>query len=72
MEVMGIYSSCFSFMLKYIYIDEEYSKWLETVVSGDPDKLCPESLLKYHLIKNEININYIDSLTEHYVNFIFN
>ena len=66
MEVMGIYSSCFSFMLKYIYIDEEYSKWLETVVSGDPDKLCPESLLKYHLIKNEININYVDSLTEHF------
>ena len=47
-------------------MDEEYPKWLETVVSGDPDKLCPESLLKYHLIKNEININYVDSLTEHF------
>jgi hypothetical protein len=66
MEVMDIYSSCFSFMLKYIYMDEEYPKWLETVVSGNPDKLCPESLLKYHLIKNEVDINYIDSLTKHF------
>ena len=66
MSIMDIYSNCFSYMLKYIYMDEDYPKWLETVVSGNPDKLCPESLLKYHLIQNDVKINYIDSLTDNF------
>ena len=57
-------------MLKYIYMDEEYSTWLDGVVDQNPDKLCPESLLKYHLIKNNINIEYIDSLTEYFTAYI--
>jgi hypothetical protein len=66
MDIINSYSNCFSYMLKYIYMDEEYPKWLETVVSGNPDKLCPESLLKYHLIQNDVKINYIDSLTDNF------
>jgi hypothetical protein len=66
MEVMDTYSNCFSSMLKYIYMDEDYSNWLDEVVDENPDKLCPESLLKYHLISNDIEINYVDSLTEHF------
>jgi hypothetical protein len=66
MEVMDTYSNCFSSMIKYIYMDEDYSQWLDEVVDENPDKLCPESLLKYHLISNNIEINYVDSLTENF------
>lgn len=66
MDIMDTYSNCFSYMLKYIYMDEKYPEWLDTVVSGNPDKLCPESLLKYHLIQNDVKINYIDSLTDNF------
>ena len=66
LENINTYSSCFSFMLNYIYMEEEFKSWLDTVVSHNPDPICAESLLKYHLIKNNVEINYIDSLTEHF------
>jgi len=66
MEIMDVYSNCFSHMLEYIYIDEGYPEWFKPLISDHPDKLCPESLLKYHLVKNEIPINFINSLTEHF------
>jgi hypothetical protein len=66
MEIMDIYSNCFSYLLKYIYLDEEHTAWLDTVVSDNPDELCPEGLLRYHLLKENITINYIDSLTDNF------
>lgn len=64
-SIARVYADYFSFMLYYIYIDGEYKTWLESLVFN-PDVICAESLLKYHLIKNEIEIEYIPSLTEYF------
>jgi len=64
-EIARIYADYFSFMLSYIYIDKNYKSWLSDLVSN-PDLICAESLLKYHLIKNQVKIEYIPSLTNHF------
>jgi len=66
MEIAEIYADYFSFALYYIYMDGKYKEWLDTVISENPDPIHPESVLKYHLIKNRVDINYIPSLNPEY------
>jgi len=66
MEVAEVYSNYFSYILNYVYMDEEFGEWLKTV-TRTADKIVAESLLKYHVVvKNNIEVNYVDSLTEHF------
>ena len=64
-RIARIYADYFSYMLYYIYVEEDYVTWLKDLVVN-PDPICAESLLKYHLIKNEVDIEYIPSLTNHF------
>ena len=63
---MKVYSTYFSHIISYVYMDEQYWEWLCSVVSDTPDKIVAESLLKYHIISNNIDVNYISSLTNHF------
>lgn len=64
-KIARIYADYFSFMLSYIYVNPDYVTWLEDLVVN-PDPICAESLLKYHLITNEVEIAYIPSLTDYF------
>jgi hypothetical protein len=65
-QIADIYSDYFSYILNYIYMDAEYGEWLTTVTST-ADKTVAESLLKWHVVlKNNIEVNYVESLTEHF------
>jgi len=65
-EIMKVYSTYFSHIISYVYINEQYWEWLCSVVSDVPDKIVAESLLKYHIISNNIDINYVSSLTNNF------
>ena len=69
MDVMEVYTSTFSYMLNYLYMNNEYIKWLSNLVP-DPEPLVNESLLKFHLLKNNISLNPISSLTEYFTTHI--
>jgi len=64
-EVMDIYCNTFSYVLNYLYMNQEYKEWLNNLVS-DPEPLVNESLLKFHLLNNNISLNPISSLTEYF------
>ena len=65
-QVAEVYANYFSYILNYIYMDQEYGEWLKTVTTT-ADKTVAESLLKWHVIlKNNIEVNYVESLTEHF------
>ena len=62
-SVADVYSNYFCYMLNYIYMDEEYGEWLKTVTLT-ADRTVAESLLKWHVTeKNNIEVNYVESLT---------
>ena len=62
-SVADVYSDYFCYMLNYIYMDEEYGEWLKTVTLT-ADRTVAESLLKWHvMLKNNIEVNYVESLT---------
>ena len=64
-QVAEIYFDYFCYILNYIYIDKGYEDWLKTVTTT-ADKTVSESLMKYHVVvKNNIEVNYVDSLTEY-------
>lgn len=64
MEVADVYSNYFSYILNYVYMDEEFQPWLDTVTMTS-DKVVAESLLKYHVtVKNDIVVNFVESLSE--------
>ena len=65
-EVSEVYSSYFSHVLRNVYLNEDYTKFLDEHISENPDPIYPESLLKYHLVTNGVEINYVNSLTEHF------
>ncbi len=65
-EIAGIYADYFTHAISYIYVDDSYKSWEYTVISGEPDPIHPESVLKYHLISNGVEINYVKSLTNHF------
>ena len=65
-EIAGIYADYFTYAISYIYMSDAYKAWLDTVISENPDPIHPESVLKYHLISNGIEINYVKSLTEYF------
>ncbi len=46
-EVMDMYCNTFSYVLNYLYMNQEYKEWLNNLVS-DPEPLVNESLLKFH------------------------
>ena len=54
-----------SYILYYVYMDEDYSNWLEYHVTN-PDLLSAEPLLKYHLTNNNIEINPVESGVSHW------
>ena len=62
---MKIFYSYFSYILYYVYMDEDYSNWLEYHVTN-PDLLSAEPLLKYHLTNNNIEINPVESGVSHW------
>ena len=63
MEVMEVHSQIFPNILYYTFINPEYVDWL-VEGCGNPDPYAPETYIKFHLIKNNISIDYIDSLGE--------
>ena len=65
LEVMDTYCNTFSYILNYLYINEEYKEWLNNLVP-DPEPLVNESLLKFHLLNNNITLNPVSSLTEYF------
>ena len=64
-EVMDVYCNTFSYVLNYLYMNQEYKEWLNNLVR-DPELLVNESLLKFHLLKNNISLNPVPSLTEYF------
>ena len=70
-EIAEIYSSYFSYILYNIYLNSEYTDFLEEFISNDPDPIFPESLLKFHLINNGVEINPVDSLGTYFTANIF-
>ena len=70
-EIANIYANYFTYAISYIYMNDAYKAWLDTVISENPDPIHPESVLKYHLISNGVEINYVPSLTEHFTANIF-
>jgi hypothetical protein len=64
-EVMDVYCNTFSYVLNYLYMNQEYKEWLNNLVL-DPEHLVNESLLKFHLLKNNITLNPVSSLTEYF------
>ena len=64
-EVMDVYCNTFSYVLNYLYMNQEYKEWLNNLVL-DPELLVNESLLKFHLFKNNISLNSVPSLTEYF------
>jgi len=65
LEVMNIYCNTFSYVLNYLYMNKEYKEWLDNLVE-EPEHLVNESLLKFHLLKNNIPLNPVSSLTEYF------
>ena len=65
-EIAGIYADYFTYAISYIYMNDAYKAWLDTVISENPDPIHPETVLKYHLVSNEVEINYVKSLTEYF------
>ena len=65
LEVMDVYCNTFSYILNYLYMNEEYKEWLNNLIP-DPELLVNESLLKFHLLKNNITLNPVSSLTEYF------
>jgi len=60
-ESMSKFYSYFSYILYNLYLDPGYPKWLfEGTIT--PDFIVAEALLRYHLEKQEIGINFIESL----------
>jgi hypothetical protein len=49
-----------------MYLNPDYKEFLDKHISENPDPIYPESLLKYHLVSNNVEINYVNSLTEHF------
>ena len=64
-EVMDVYCNTFSYVLNYLYMNQEYKEWLNNLVL-DPELLVNESLLKFHLFKNNISLNPVPGLTEYF------
>jgi len=64
-EVMDVYCNTFSYVLNYLYMNQGYKEWLNNLVS-DPEPLVNESLLKFHLLSNNISLNPTPSLTEYF------
>jgi len=46
-------------------MNKEYKEWLDNLVE-EPEPLVNESLLKFHLLKNNIPLNPVSSLTEYF------
>lgn len=65
LNVMNVYCNTFSYILNYLYMNEEYKEWLDNLVE-EPEHLVNESLLKFHLLKNNISLNPVSSLTEYF------
>jgi len=65
-KVSEVYSNYFSFILHNVYLNPDYKEFLDNYISENPDPIYPESLLKYHLVSNNVEINYVNSLTEHF------
>jgi hypothetical protein len=65
LEVMDVYCNTFSYILNYLYMNEEYKEWLNNLIP-DPEHLVNESLLKFHLLKNNTTLNPVSSLTEYF------
>jgi hypothetical protein len=65
-EIAGIYADYFTYVISYTYMNDAYKSWLDKNISENADPIYPESLLKYHLVTNGVEINPIKSLTEHF------
>ena len=65
LDVIEVYSNTFSYMLNYLYMNKEYKEWLNNLVPN-PEPLVNESLLKFHLLNNNITLNPVSSLTEYF------
>lgn len=69
MEVMGVYCNVFPYILSYLYTDKDYENWLSNIVT-DPAKLVNESMLKYHILKNGIELNPVSSYKQNWAPLI--
>lgn len=65
-KIANIYADYFSYVISYIYMNPDYISWLDEHISENADPIYPESLLKYHLVTNGVEINPVNSLTEHF------
>jgi hypothetical protein len=61
---MKIYSGVFSNVISYISNDEEFLTFLQGGWPGQDSPLRNEYLLKWHLLKNKINVQEIPTLEE--------
>lgn len=64
-EVMDKFYSYFSYILYYIYVDEGYGNWLRSNVPN-PDLISAEPILKYHLMSNGVDFNFVKSGVDHW------
>jgi len=59
-EVMEKFYSYFSWILYYIYVGDEYKDWLNSHIQN-PDIISAEPILKFHLMRNGVEFNYVKS-----------
>jgi len=70
-KIMKTYCDVFPWILYYLFIDTKYKQWIESYASlENPIYLVNESLLKWHLLSNHIELNPISSLGSNWTPFI--
>lgn len=67
MKIMKTYSETFSWILYYLYLGTEYKKWIDDIIYvPQPEYIIPESFLKWHMIRNKITLNPIQSKSDYW------
>jgi hypothetical protein len=64
-ETLKIYSTIYSWIIYYLYEDSEYKFWIDNNIK-DPIYMAPELFLKWHMLKNNVTLNPIDSLSNYW------
>lgn len=69
--IMKTYSELAYWVIRYLFLDKEYKSWIDSQLGKDNSiYLVNETLLRYHMLKNGIQLNPIPSLGNNWSPFI--
>lgn len=69
--IAEIYADCFTFILHNVFMNPDYESWLFKNNPEKPDKINLGNLITYNIIKDDININQVNSLTDYWTTLLF-